>query len=212
MNEMGLAPARAEERRQGRRGVRRRLQAVLTAFVVAALVVPWTGCSISRNAFCYGSTVEESLLDIQFGVSKEPFRHGGDQDVTDLLYLRVGHRGEAVMWHDVRKRWMPKDSRCRSLAADDLAEVVRAIERLERSVVAERRFIRPGCRAWTNIILRGDPLIKKFGYCGTPPAEVVRFVETISEPLGRRFGKGLAAGLAATAPWASPVPLDQPGG
>ena len=165
MNEMGLAPARAEDRRERRRDARRRLRAVLAVLVVAALAAPWTGCSISpRNAFCYGSTVEESLLDIQFGVSKAPFRAGAGQDVTDKLYLRVGHHGEAVMWHDVRKRWIPKDSRCRSLAADDLAEVMRAIERLERSVVAERRFIRPGCRAWTNIVLRGDPLIKKFGY------------------------------------------------
>ncbi len=84
---------------------------------------------------------------------------------------------------------------------------MRAVERLERSVVAERRIERPGCRHLASIVLRGDDLLKKFSYCGaTPPAPIVRFVEEISLPLGRRFGKELAAGLAATAPWVSGRP------
>lgn len=62
-----------------------------------------------------------------------------------------------------------------------------------------------------DIVLRGDPLLRTFAYCGTtPPAEVVRFVEEISEPLGRRLGKELATGLAATAPWAAPTARPDP--
>ncbi|MCP4654488.1 MAG: hypothetical protein GY856_03605 [bacterium] len=157
-------------------------------------------------------TVEDPLLEIRFVVFKEPLRYGVVQDAADSLHLLVGHDGEAGMLHEAKRRALLR-SRCGPLAADDLAEVMRAVERLERSVVAERRVIRPDCRDMTSIVLRGDPLLRTFAYCGTtPPAEVVRFVEEISEPLGRRFGKELAAGLAATAPWASPVPLDPPAG
>lgn len=215
MNEMGLAPARAEDRREGRRGVRRRLRAVLTVLLVAALALPWTACVpmfFLRDAACHGFTVEDPLLDIRFGVLKEPLRYGVVQDFAESLHLLVGHDGEAAMVHERKHRELLR-SRCRPLAADDLAEVIRAVERLERSVVAERRVVRPGCLEWTNIVLRDDHLLKTFYYCGTrPPVEVVRFVEEIYEPLGRRFGKELAAGLAGTARWTSPVPLDPPGG
>lgn len=193
----------------------RRRRAVLTVFVVAALALPWIGCApmlIHRDTACYGFTVEDPLLEIRFVFFKEPLRYGVVHDAANSLYLVVGHDGEAGMLHEAKHR-AELHSRCGPLAADDLAEVMRAVERLERSVVAERRVIRPGCRNMTSIFLRGDPLLRTFFYCGTmPPAEVVRFVEEISEPLGRRFGKELAAGLAVTAPWASPVPLDPPAG
>ena len=210
MNQRGLVPARAEDRREGRRGVRRLLWAVLTILVVAALALPWTGCVpmlFLRDNACHSFTDDDPLLDIHFVVFKEPPRPGVvSPRAAESLYLFVGHDGEAAMVHEPQRRALLR-SRCRPLAADDLAEVMRAVERLERSVVAERSVHRPGCRDITTIVLRGDHLLKTFDYCGTtPPAEVVRFVEEISEPLGRRFGKELAAGLAATAPWASPAP------
>jgi len=213
MNERRTAPARAEDQRQGRRSVRPRLGAVLTVLVVAALALSWTGCVpmfYFRDARCHGFTVEDPLLDIRFIVLTEPLRYGAVQDAADSLYLLVGHDGEAAMVREPKRRTLLR-SRCRPLAADDLAEVMRAVERLERSAITERRIDRPGCRDITTIVLRGDPVLKNFTYCGTtPPTEVVRFIEEISKPLGRRFGEELGAGLAATAPWASPVPPDQP--
>ena len=92
MNEMGLGPARAEDRREGRR----RLRAVIT--VVAALALPWTGCGPEfyvRYSGCRGFTVEDPLLDIHFVVLKEPLRYGVVHDAADSLHLLVGHDGEA---------------------------------------------------------------------------------------------------------------------
>lgn len=193
----------------------RRRRAVLTVLVVAALALPWIGCVpmfLLRDTACYGFTVEDPLLEILFVVLKEPLRYGAVQDADESLHLIVGHDGEAAMLYEPKRRSLMR-SRCRPLAAEDLAEVLWAVERLERSVVVEREVIRPGCRESTRIVLRGDDRLESFRYCGTePPAEVARFVEEISKPLGRRFGEELAAGLAATAPWAPPVPLDPPGG
>ncbi len=195
--------------------VARRFRAVLTVFVVAALALPGTGCVAGfflQDAACHGFTVEDPLLEIRFVVYQTPLRYGVVMESAESLLLMVGHDGKAGMLHESGNRSLLR-SRCRPLAADDLAEVIRAVERLEHSVVAEREVIRQGCRESTGVVLRGDDLLKSFRYCGTtPPAEVVSFVEEVSAPLGRRFGKELAAGLAAAAPWAPPVPLEPPEG
>ncbi len=209
MNELGFSFARGEGRRERRSGVHR-LRVMLTVLVAVALALPSTGCSFFLiDSACRGFTVEDPLLDIYFMVWAEPLRPGVvTARPADSLHLFVGHDGEAMMVREPKLRELVR-GRCRPLAADDLAEVMRAVERLEHSVVAERKVSRPDCLDMTTIVLRGDRLLKSFNYCGkTPPAEVVRFVEEISVPLGRQFGKELAAGLAATATWASPVLLD----
>ncbi len=214
MNATGLQPPRAECRHETRRGSQRRFRARLTAFVIAALALPWSGCSVFLiDSSCRRFTVEDPLLDAHFFVMTEPLRAGVvTPQPANSLHLLVGHGGEAMMVHQPTRRDRLR-GRCRPLAADDLAEVTRAVERLERSVVVERKINRPGCLEMTAIVLRDDRLLEGFSYCGTtPPEEIVRFVNEIAVPLGRRFGKELATGLAAAAPWASPVPLDPPEG
>ncbi|MCP3963894.1 MAG: hypothetical protein GY719_39160 [bacterium] len=224
MNEIELAAARAEGRRAECRHTEcrrtecrggRRRRTVLATLAIAALALPWTGCVpmlLLRDARCHGFDVGDPLLEIHFAVVTEPLRPGVvTPRPPESLYLLVGQHGEAAMVHTPKDRMLLR-SRCRALAADDLAAVVRAVERLERSVVAERRVVRPGCRDFASIVLRGDRQLESFSYCDTtPPAAILRFVEEISAPLGRRFGKELATGLAAAAPWAPPVLLDQPG-
>ena len=209
-----FVPARAEDPHEAPRSGRLCLRPVRTVLLGAALALAWTGCSsFLVDSACRRFTVEDPLVDVRFIVWTEPVRSGVvNPRPADSLHILVGLDGDAAMVHEPKRRELNR-SRCRPLAADDLAEVLRAVERLERSVVAERKVDRPGCREMTAIVLRGDRLLKSFSYCGTtPPAAIVNFVEEISAPLGRRFGEELAAGLAATAPWASPVPVEPPAG
>ncbi len=189
------------------------------AGLVLAVALASTGCSLFLiDSACRGYVIEDPLLRIHFVVWTHPPpsdpvapRRGVVSPRPQALHLHVGRQGEAMMTHQPENRQQVR-GRCGPLAANDLAEVTRAVERLENSVVAKRKVRHPGCRQGTTIVLRGDYLLKTFDYCGTtPPAEIVRFVEEISVPLGRRFGRELATGLAATAPWAPPVPLEQSG-
>ena len=208
---ISLAPEILLREFEDRESERRRLRPIFAVLVIAALALALAGCTpmfFRRDARCHGVTAEDPLVEIRSAVLSEPLRYGVvTPRPTESLYLMVQHDGEAAMVHEPQSRALLR-SRCRRLEADDLAEVIRAVERLDNSTVAERRVERPGCLDITSIVLRGNRLAASFNYCGvTPPAAVVRFVEEISGPLRRRFGEELSEGLAATVPWASPVPL-----
>ena len=125
-------------------------------------------------------SVPDPLVDIHLTVLDRVFREGEVIGGTSVvLSLQVGHAGEVVMIHWPRRVEFLR-TRCGRLSADELARVVRAVERLEASTLPRKRYVQADCTRMAGVFLRGDRE-RGFDYCGpTPHREVVELVDEVT--------------------------------